>query len=604
MKGMTQGAKKSAAAFKKISKSMDKVGKTAGRVGREMRNKLTLPIVAGIGLSLKAFGDLEAGITDTINLLNKEDVPKFSKRIEEAAKSGVSFGFSIADSNKALFDSVSALGAGEQAFEVFAVAQKLAIGGSADLSVAVDGITSVVNAYGRELTDASEVANAFFSAQKAGKTTVALLSSNIGKVAPIAKLAGVGFKELLAATAQLTLGGLSTEEATTALGGALQAIIKPTKESAKILKKFNIPASASEIRMKGLRFTLEQLGKAAKKNPDLIAQMIPNIRALRAVGNITDETLQGFDQTLQNIADDIKNGTGLNEAYLRSLNTLNRVAARTFGEVKLLSGAFGKALLPEAKAVLKKINEITEGFKKLSPEMRRTIALLAVTVAALGPLAITAGLLVLTFKGLAIAAGIVGGAFTFLSGTTSVLFFTIGLLKTAALSLFALAPPFLMLAGIITAIALAKTFNEEIGQATISLLKFLGMRDPEAGAAKTTSKVAKLLIEQRKQREALQGPSVPGKDISIPFTTIDTADKIALLLRKQKKEREKLLFVGPTAPTIPSPVLPPPQIPSKSPESSANINVKFDNIPQGTQIDTQSKNMPGFTTEQLGQSTL
>ncbi len=63
MNKVTQATKRSTVAFKKMSKAMDKVGKTAGRVGREMRNKLTLPIVAGVGVNLKVCGDFEAGIT-------------------------------------------------------------------------------------------------------------------------------------------------------------------------------------------------------------------------------------------------------------------------------------------------------------------------------------------------------------------------------------------------------------------------------------------------------------------------------------------------------------------------------------------------------------
>jgi TP901 family phage tail tape measure protein len=172
--------------------------------------------------SLKAFGDIEKGVTNVTTLLDDDAaVVKYRGRIEELSKEAVLAGFSIEDSNKALFDSVSALGAGDRAWQAFNVAQKLAKGGVTTLGSSVDGLTTLMAAYKDSNLTAEAAANILFTAQKKGKITVEELNANLGKVLPTAKLAGIGADQVAAATAQLTLGGLNAEEATTALKGAI-----------------------------------------------------------------------------------------------------------------------------------------------------------------------------------------------------------------------------------------------------------------------------------------------------------------------------------------------------------------------------------------------
>ena len=55
-------------------------------------------------------------------------------------------------------------------------ATEASIGGVTDLETAVDGITSVVNAYGEEAISASKASDLMFTAVKLGKTDFTQLS--------------------------------------------------------------------------------------------------------------------------------------------------------------------------------------------------------------------------------------------------------------------------------------------------------------------------------------------------------------------------------------------------------------------------------------------
>ena len=359
------------------------------------------------------FGNFEEGLGNTLTLLDSNSPVGYAKKLEKIAKAGIKAGFATEDTTKALFDSVSALGAGQEAVNAFGVAQTLAIGGAASLSVSVDGLTSVINAYGKETTSATDVANAFFSAQKGGKTTVAALASNVGKVAPSAKAAGIGFKTLLATMAQLTLGGLSTEEATTGLRGAINSIVKPSKEAGDLLDEFGIAASASELQSDGLVKTLSKLSALAKSNPDLIARMIPEVQARTAIAALGEKEIGNLRGIIANINKDIKEGTGLTEAFAKKNIEFNRSMAKMGGSIRVAAIAMGAVMAPVIKRVAAFIAIATEKFIRFSeshPRLTKLVLVVAALAAAVGPLLIGIGLAGAVFAALSVPVLIATGA--------------------------------------------------------------------------------------------------------------------------------------------------------------------------------------------------
>ncbi len=332
-------------------------------------------IAAYTGMAIAA-AKFQSGLTNTLNLLSKDTIKKFGSDLELAQENAVRMGFGLGDTNKSLFDTVSAIGDVNKSLDIFNIAQKLAIGGAANLSTTVDGLTSVINAYGKAQTDATEVANAFFSAQRAGKTEVAFLAQNIGKVAPIAKQAGIGFKTLLATMAQLTLGGLSTEESSTALRGAIAGLLKPTDEARKIFEAVGIPVGASALQAADFTEVLKKLAFVAKKAPDALAEMIPNVRALTAISALGEEQVENLRKIIANINKDFKEGTGLNDAYNRKLKDITQRFKMTTGTLLVMSKRFGKELLPVLTKFFKVLTKVMSLFIDLNPVIKKIILIL------------------------------------------------------------------------------------------------------------------------------------------------------------------------------------------------------------------------------------
>lgn len=388
---------------KKLSDRLDKIGKN-------LSLKVTAPIVASGTAAALMFGKFEEGLGNTLTLLDSTAPEGFSKRLEKVAKSGIKAGYGIEDSTKALFDSVSALGAGDAAIQAFETAQILARGGAASLSVSVDGLTSVMNAYGKETTKASDVANAFFSAQKGGKTTVEALASNVGKVAPVAKAAGVEFKTLLATMAQLTLGGLSTEMASTGLRGAINSLTKPSKEAEKVMQQYGIASNATELQSQGLLKTLEKLSVLAKKNPNLIAQMIPEVEARTAIAALGEKEIGNLKNIIAGINNDISKGTGLTDAFAKKNAEMNATVARAAGNLKIMAITAGAIMAPAISKVANIIGIVSQKFTQFAqqnPKLAKLSLVLIGMVAVAGPLIVAAGMLASMFAAFSAAAAIV-----------------------------------------------------------------------------------------------------------------------------------------------------------------------------------------------------
>lgn len=131
-----------------------------------------------------------------------------------------------------------------------------------DLALVSDVVTSAINAYGMEATEASRIADVM--AMSANKTAAGVedLGYSFKYAAPVAKTLGIGLEELAASTGLLVDKGLAGEQAGTALRMSLIRLSKPPTEAAKALKALNMTAVDSNGKFK----SLTQLSKDWEKS--------------------------------------------------------------------------------------------------------------------------------------------------------------------------------------------------------------------------------------------------------------------------------------------------------------------------------------------------
>lgn len=202
--------------------------------------------------------------------------------LEDALKrQAVEFGQSPIEQAAAAYQIISAgAGSAAAATDLLTSSNKLAIGGVTSVAIAADGLTSVLNAYGDKVEGATAVSDALFVGMRAGKTTIGELSGSLGKVAPLAAQAGVGFDELVASVAALTKGGISTRESVTGVRAILAAIVKPTKEAKDMAKSLGIEFNSSALEAKGFTEFMGDLVAKTGGSTDAMAQLFGGVEAL------------------------------------------------------------------------------------------------------------------------------------------------------------------------------------------------------------------------------------------------------------------------------------------------------------------------------------
>ena len=73
---------------------------------------------------------------------------------------------------------------------------KAAKGGFTDATIAVDGLTTVLNAYGKKASEATNISDQMLVAQNFGKTSFGEMASTMGQVIPIASSLNVATEDL------------------------------------------------------------------------------------------------------------------------------------------------------------------------------------------------------------------------------------------------------------------------------------------------------------------------------------------------------------------------------------------------------------------------
>jgi len=159
-------------------------------------------------------------------------------------------------------------------------------------SQSVDLMTTVLNAYSLEATDAAYVSDVLFKTIKMGKTTGPELALSFGRVASMAAAAAIPLEDMAAATVALTRAGLKTDEAMTALRQVINKIVNPTEAAQKAVERLGLTMFSEETLKQegGLIKILAELAEKAKytsKDLKMFFEIIRNIRAVTGLAALS-----------------------------------------------------------------------------------------------------------------------------------------------------------------------------------------------------------------------------------------------------------------------------------------------------------------------------
>lgn len=275
-----------------------------------------------------------------------------------------SFGTAPVEQVKAYYRAISA-GAndGADALGLLEQANKLAKGGLADVGQSIDGLVSLMNAFGLETKDAGSVVDALFVAMKKGQTTVPELVESVGRLSGSAKAVGLTFDEMLAAVSAVTTQGIKTRTAVDFLNSAMVNVIKPTKEAKEEAARLGIEFSRRGIKAAGgFANFLQKIANNARLTDDSLGLLFGSSEAMRAMIALMNGDMAKFNEIL--VAMESKAGAA-DEANAEMSRGMQDLMKKAEGAGAVLSKTFGE-LFTNSESAKRGVEGVTGAFNELT----------------------------------------------------------------------------------------------------------------------------------------------------------------------------------------------------------------------------------------------
>jgi TP901 family phage tail tape measure protein len=284
---------KASGVFKKLGNSIGGIGKLAA--GAAVGGVAALGAAVGVTAvkGLQAFTNFERGMNEVFTLLpgiSGAAMDDMQKQVLDLSKE---FGVLPEEVVPALYQSLSAGVPPSNVFEFMETATMASKGGITELSTAVDGITSVVNAYGAETIDAGRASDVMFTAVRLGKTTMDELSTSVFQATPLAAALGVSFEEVAGATASLTKQGVPTSVAMTQVRQAMVALQKPNKDMVGLLEAAGFASGQAALDSADFASVLDILRNTSDETGLSMETAFGSVEAIGAVLALTGDNAAG-----------------------------------------------------------------------------------------------------------------------------------------------------------------------------------------------------------------------------------------------------------------------------------------------------------------------
>ena len=262
----------------------------------------------------------------------------------------------MADLLRSGYDAISSGFDESQVIPFLEQASAAAVAGSVTMTQAVDILSSAVSAYSESGVDAAQVSDVFFATVRGGKTTMDELSQSFGRGAALASM-GVSIEELGAAIAALTLKGIPTAEAMTAINAAVKALSNESGGAVKALREMGVEAGVSTMTGKGFAFALEQVNRATGGSAEGLSKLKLDMEAQKAITLLLSQDMGEFNARL---ADNQKAAGNTADANLKMAATAEN-AFLMFGKLRDdVLRDIGMRLLPDVNRLLERLTQVIE----------------------------------------------------------------------------------------------------------------------------------------------------------------------------------------------------------------------------------------------------
>lgn len=332
-----------------VNRELNKTAAIAGKAGRNLGRNIERGVIIGataaagaIGYAVNVAGDFEAQL-NTINTIARTETPEALAAIGDSIRSiARDTGTPLEELTTGYYDLLSAGIKAADAQNVLTAANRLAIGGLATTAETVDLLTTAINTYGGDASQAGAYADFFAKAVERGKVTADEIAASFAVIGPIASASGIEITEVAAAYARLTAAGVPGAEAATQMRSAIVGLMKVTTPLAKLQKQTgrNYFAIAGK---KGLVYALQLLREDADKAGVPLIKLLGRVEGVNFALQTTGPNFDAYNADLAAVGDSA--GTAAEQMAERQKG-LNYEMAKLKANVQDAAITIGTELLP------------------------------------------------------------------------------------------------------------------------------------------------------------------------------------------------------------------------------------------------------------------
>lgn len=276
-----------------------------------------------------------------------------------------------------------------QATSMLRTFNMMAVAGQTDLKTMTDAGITLYNNFGEEFPNMTKAANAFFAAVRFGRMDASQFAGSLSNIVPIAKEAGLRFRDVADAMALLTRqsGARFTSRDATGLSRLIQILTRP--EMMKGLKDMGVDVQDTTGKMRPLLDIITEIKKQMdfrniKPGPDVLnffktvsarggggasRGFTGTIQAQRAFAFLINNSKQ-YHTVAKQVNDD-------NNEFIQSYKALAQtpgVRWQVFvNQMKALVIVLGQGAIPALMSVGQYVANLVRWFNNLSPQTRRAI---------------------------------------------------------------------------------------------------------------------------------------------------------------------------------------------------------------------------------------
>lgn len=411
------GAQKIAAVGEKVKG----VGEKMADIGGKMTAGFTAPVVAGAAAAVSAYGDVDKQfnlIEQTMGTASNsaEDFKGLWDQMGASAKNST---FGMQDAADATLNFARQGFSAKQATDMLTPAMSLAAGTETDLSETTAGLGNALKMFGADSSEAAGYADVLARAQAQANTDTSQLFDAMSVAGPICKTVGWNIKDLATITDVFGNAGISGSEGATALKTGLARLASPAKDGATYMDALGLSTGQTysifndDGSMKSMTEVLGNLNQAFSG--------LTQEEELQAASAIFGKNQMAKWLTLvQTSPSDVE---GLRSALDKCTGSADDMATAlmsgTGGSIEQMKSTFdvlkvtlGQQLAPAFEPVISGVTNLMNSLMNLSPETQQMILRVTAVVAAIGPLLLVGGKMLVGIGQLMIYAPLIQAAFT------------------------------------------------------------------------------------------------------------------------------------------------------------------------------------------------